>query len=147
MPNSQNILEPITLVSFGRSGTSLVSGLIAEGSGVDFVGETAQLLFSTWYGVTSSSGVIRQDRDTGWGRKYDIEMLAAEVTRVAFQTIFPSTNQHWLHKPIGIPEVFRLLPGDIAEKAAWYWQALNATFPHARLFTVDSDAFRPGIPI
>ncbi len=118
MPNSQNILELITSVSFGRSGTALVFGLIAEGSFFDFVGETTQLLFSTWYGVTASNVVTRQDRHTGWGRKYDIEMLADEVTRAAFQTIFPSTSLHWLHKPIGIPEVFRLLPGDIAENPA-----------------------------
>ena len=136
MPNNQNIDSPITLISFGRSGTTLVSNIFEYHSKFQNVNETTNLIFGTWQAVVSSSGVTPPlFKDGVYVTK---ENLAGRVVRKTFLTCFPDNRSNWFQKPIGIPNS---LPnwrddGKWQDAASSYWQVMKMSFPKAKYFTI-----------
>lgn len=136
MPNQDNIEAPITLVSFGRSGTSLISQIFALHPDCHSVNETANLIFDVWHAIKFSSG-FTPPLFEGDNRVSD-ENRASRIVRQVFLTCFPNDRSHWFHKPIGIPTVLQRNYDDDQwpEAAEWYWQVIRQTFPKARFFTI-----------
>lgn len=122
MPNWLNIQYPITLIGNGRSGTSLLSQAFKAHSECVYVGETVNLIQSTYYSMASS---LPQPR------KSDIP----EVIRGMFMHLFPSKKKYWFHKPIGVPIVYRNFTND-DDFCRWYWNVIDLVFPHSQYFTV-----------
>lgn len=123
MPNWRNIYGPITLVGNGRSGTSLVSQLFMNHPDGTYVGETSNLIHSVYYSMASSLPV---------GRKKDIP----DIIRGNFSTLYPSSEQFWFHKPIGVPLVSNFYKNKEADFYDWYWTVFDLIFPQATYFTV-----------
>ena len=134
MPSENNVTSPINLVSFGRSGTSLISAMLYASPEIDFVGETAQLIFFTWLAAERSLNIVRTNLHGSAPVARD-DFCAAAV-RGAFRAVFPSSRSRWLQKPIGVPEAFWLQKATGVDCAEWYWTAMNASFPDALTFTV-----------
>ncbi|WP_112320403.1 sulfotransferase [Oceanibium sediminis] len=138
MPNPSNITRPISLVSHGRSGTSLVMNILGAHPDVMTVGETAPMLFGIWHAVERVKGIIRPDPELA-GEDHDAR--CAKAVRAAFLATFPDPDPapaHWMQKPINMPWVTNHLPGirDMQGKAAWYWHAFHSSFPESRTITV-----------
>jgi hypothetical protein len=121
MPNPNNILSPLTIVGNGRSGTSLVSRILGDHPQCQFAGETANLIHSVWKSLESS--LIPKKHDE-----------IPEIIRQQFLYFFPNPAPFWMHKPIGVPIVWRLFDED--EFLDWYWDVMLAVFPQSRFFTV-----------
>jgi hypothetical protein len=136
MPNLRNIEAPVTLVAFGRSGTSLLSGLFDRHPDFSFAGETANLLFGSWHAVEFSASGIPPLVEGG--AHVSNEKRAARAVRQAFLTCVPDDRPRWFHKPIGVPIVVPVLfrIDQWPEAAEWYWKVMRASFPKARYFTV-----------
>ena len=58
MPNEDNILRPITLVSYGRSGTSLVHNILAAHPDIEGCGETMPLIFAETERLLKPGGIV-----------------------------------------------------------------------------------------
>ncbi len=130
MPNLRNIESPITLIGHGRSGTSVLLRAFDAHPDVEAVGESANLIFTTWRALEQIAGLTR------YGRR-EVDVDASVLVRNAFLHVFPSPKQHWMHKPIGIPRVWRDFAADDPDAfVAWYWRVFHASFPGARVFTV-----------
>ncbi len=100
MPNIRNIESPITLIAHSRSGTSVLLRAFGLHPDVEAVGETANLVFTTWRALEQISGLTR------YGNA-DCSADAAVLVRNAFLHAFPSPKRHWMHKPIGVPRIHR----------------------------------------
>ncbi len=122
MPNIDNILSPITIIGNGRSGTSLVSRLLGRHSQCAYVGETVNLIHSVWKSMESSLPAAKH---------VDIP----DAIRQSFMHFYPVRSSRWMHKPIGIPIIWRLF-GDEEEFYTWFWQVIDTVFPEATYFTV-----------
>jgi hypothetical protein len=122
MPNPQNISSPITMVGNGRSGTSLVSRILAGHPDCRFVGETVNLIHSV---VKSQQSSLPEKR---WK---DIP----EAIRQQFLQLFPSPQPRWMQKPIGLPIVAKMFPSE-EEFIRWYWDVFQQVFPDACYLTV-----------
>ena len=138
MPNPQNIHRPITMISHGRSGTSLAMNILGQHPDVLACGETAPMLFGTWHAMEKERGIIRPDPERPPG---DHDARCAKAVRAVFLATFPdgdSAAAEWMHKPINIPWVMNHLPGlkDWDEKAGWYWRVLHGSFPGSRNITI-----------
>ena len=134
MPNQNNIRSPITLVSFGRSGTSLVSDIFKRHPDCFAAGETLDLIFDPWRAVEMSGGRIQPLKGNDG---VSSEELAGRVVRNVFLTCFSSDRPRWFHKPIGIPT--NSAGADEAqwsERATWYWKVMRGAFPEAQYFTI-----------
>jgi len=134
MPNRDNIASPLTIISYGRSGTSLLSSILERSEAVDFVGETAQLIFSVWRGAETSSEIVRRDI----GTEYTVSPtdFCAAAVRAVFLEVFPSQKPLWLQKPIGIPECFWWFKETGVDAKTWYWNALKNSFPDGKYLTI-----------
>ncbi|OLP56956.1 hypothetical protein BJF92_20790 [Rhizobium rhizosphaerae] len=132
MPNPANINTPFTLISFGRSGTSLVSSVLDHHPAVDFIGETAQTIFFGWMAAEQSNGVVRRNVDRD--QVFDLDAFCARAVQGLFSHLFPSEKRFWLHKPIGIPQAIWHFAGD--DFPAWYWNVLHQSFPGSTTFTI-----------
>lgn len=134
MPNVNNICSPITLISYGRSGTSLLSSILEYSKDIDFLGETAPLIFNTWRGAESSYGIVRQNLCD------DAHIINKNFCGIAVQKlflgIFPSDKTFWLQKPIGIPECFWILKELGIDTKSWYWSVLKSSFPNGKFITI-----------
>src|SRR5688572_29787266 len=99
MPNSENILKPLVLISPGRSGTSLIAAALDARGDCFYCGETAELITKIWTGVEYSRehSLIKVDPETPPARH------CALAIRSVFLTFFASEKPLWFHKPIGIP--------------------------------------------
>lgn len=130
MPTELNINAPLTLISYGRSGTSLISNIMGMSSDIHFVGETAGLIFFTALGLEVSKDVVDLSHP-------DFKAKGPECIRQLFLRLFQSEKARWFQKPIGIPEAFNTLFNKTTdEKNIWYWNVLKETFPDALYLTV-----------
>lgn len=138
MPNPANITQPITLVSFGRSGTSLIYNILSAHPDVDGCGETQPLIFGPWEGARRVGGVIRPDATLPKGTPHDTR--CARAVQAVFLSMFPSNLPRWVHKPINVPftvnERQRKFPKRFERHAAHYWHVLGHSFPRGQVITV-----------
>jgi hypothetical protein len=136
MPNQHNIESPATLITSGRSGTSLLAAVFQQHADVQFVGETANLIFYTYEALDSSNSIIPSlfEGET-WVPN---DERAGRVVREAFLTSFPDSRRFWFQKPIGIPMPLatRFNEKEWSEAAEWYWKVLGRSFPKGKFFTV-----------
>lgn len=133
---NDEISSPISIVSYGRSGTSLLSWVLGNHPDVDFIGETAQMVFWTWLAVEQSHTVVRTNGDKPQAVTRESAVFCGEAVRSVFRGLFPSTKKYILQKPIGMPEAFWYLKLKKIECAAWYWNALNHSFPDGKFLTI-----------
>src|SRR5881392_2281706 len=91
MPNESNIGSPISLVAHGRSGTSLLFRAFGKLADVDCVGETANMIFTTWRALDQIAGITRYGVIPNPHYKQD----AARLVRNAFLQIFPSEKKDY----------------------------------------------------
>jgi hypothetical protein len=136
MPNPSNIEEPVVLVAYGRSGTSLMGEVFAHHPDFSSVGETANLIFGAWHALEFSAGVIAPLEENG--RTVEARERAGRVVRQAMLTCAPDDRSYWFQKPIGVPLAIstRYGDGEWAEAAEWYWEVMRRSFPRAKYFTV-----------
>lgn len=133
MPNADNITAPACLVGAGRSGTTLLTAALRQHPEMQAIGETGNLVFSTFHTIERSLPLC--------GSGYDASNATAAaqqaVTR-ALLDLFPSDRPRWFHKPIMIPEARRHFASDDAF-FEWYWKVSRLLFPQGRWFTVVRD--------
>lgn len=139
MPNAQNITRPITLISYGRSGTSLVHNVIADHPDVDGCGETGALLHGVWASSQKVKGVVRNDYDLG--RDVDMRLRSGKAVRAVFLSHFKDEDRsRWVHKPINVPATIAPEPQTAAwrvrKAAGTYWDAMAYSFPDSINITV-----------
>lgn len=139
MPNPDNITSPVTLVSYGRSGTSLVHRVLGAHPEVDACGETQPLIFGTWEATSRVRHVIRRDTHLPGG--VDFDARCAKAVRAVFLAHFDAPEKpRWAHKPINLPYTFDRRQKDNPRKMARaldsYWPIMNACFPDAANITV-----------
>jgi|GEM_PF-3033210 len=136
MPNRSNIDAPITLVGFGRSGSSLLSNVFGRHPDFQFVGETTNLIFGSWYAVEYSAGNIPALQERY--RFVPEDERAGRVVRETFLTCFPDSRRYWFHKPIGVPTtvVARFDQTQWSDAAEWFWKVMHISFPKGKFFTL-----------
>jgi hypothetical protein len=127
-------VSPITIVAYGRSGTSLLSKIFHHHAEVDFIGETAQLVFWNWVGAENSLTVVRKNIGGSGPLPYD--EFCGESVRCVLRGLVPSPRKHVVHKPIGIPQAFWFLKSKKIECGDWYWRVLSNSFPSGRFLTI-----------
>lgn len=140
-PNSlkavdEKLQAPITLIANGRSGTSLLQNIFNAHPEVSVAGETANLIFGTWYAVAKTKGVVPPLIANGKPVEWDER--AARSVRSVFGGMYQFETPHWMQKPIGQPVVYKQLRGAL-ELKEWfnlYWYVLEQVFPKGRFFTV-----------
>lgn len=141
MPNQQNIESPITLVSFGRSGTSLLSNIFSYHPQCRSINETVNLIFGIWHTVELAT-FVTDPLLVDNGVIISNEERAARAVRQTFLTCFPDDQPYWFQKPIGPPQALSAKFADgldesrWAEAAEWYWQVMTLSFPKAKYFTI-----------
>ncbi|MHA3976299.1 sulfotransferase [Halovulum sp. GXIMD14794] len=137
MPSEENITRPISLISRGRSGTSLVMNILKGHPDMIAVGETAQMVFGVWHSLEKSKGIIRPDPILGGVDNHDAR--CGKAVRAAMLATFPDTgHKEWMQKPINMPWVMRHFPKamGIPARCAWYWNAFHESFPDSRNITI-----------
>ncbi len=138
VPDPSNVTSPITLVGYGRSGTSLIMHVLGDHPNVEICGETQSLIAGTWHAAERLKGIVRPDQTLADGADHRDRCAAA--VRAAFLAMFPPNGRpRWMHKPIGIPWVFHTekfssLP--FQDRCAWYWDVFGRCFPDAKVLTI-----------
>jgi Sulfotransferase family len=136
MPNQDNIEAPVTLVSFGRSGTTVVSNVFEKHPEFSSVGETSNLIFGSWRAVEASAGTTPPSSQVNPGLSKE-ERISRTVHQV-FLTFLPDERPRWFQKPIHVPEVLSSILEDEnlwADAADWYWKVMRSVFPNAQYLT------------
>ena len=132
---------PITLISHGRSGTSLLQNVFAAHPNVSVAGETADLIFSTWYSIWRAKGIVPGLFDET-GKLVSWENRAASGVRAVFNEIFNLNTKYWMQKPIAQPFVMGYLRKKGDSEEDWfrlYWQILDQVFPKGKFVTILRD--------
>jgi Sulfotransferase family len=133
MPNAANITAPITLFGYGRSGTSLLFKSFLARNDTDCVGESANLIFTTWRALEQVSGLTRYGKIESKAYQAD----AAGLVQSAFSRIYPSERKYWMQKPIGTPRIMWDFNAEEQKTfPEWYWMVFNSSFPDARKFAI-----------
>ena len=134
---NEKIKSPITLISHGRSGTSLLQNIFDAHPDISVAGETADLIFSTWYSLWRAKGIIPGLIENGqvvpWKKR------AARGVRAVFDEIFNLETQYWMQKPIGQPFVSNYLRKQGSTLDEWfelYWSILDDVFPTGKYITI-----------
>lgn len=134
MPNASNIASPLTIIAYGRSGTSLLSAILEHSDNVDFVGETTELICSIWRGAETSAMIVRRNIDAS--DELSVNDFCTRAVQRMFLDMFPSEKPLWLQKPIGMPECFWLLNDIGIDSKTWYWNVLKSSFPEGKYLTI-----------
>lgn len=138
MPNTNNILAPVTLLANGRSGTSLIQSIFSNHPGFDTCGETAAQIFGTFHATDRLEGLVRADFRLP--KDASFKARSGKATRAALLETFRNPNtRFWMHKPIGVPWVWQALgQSELSEedRIKWYWDVLAYTFPESENITV-----------
>lgn len=140
MPNPNNIESPITLVAFGRSGTSLLSKIFDHYPGCQSVNETVNLIFDTWQAIEEAAPITAPFMENGI--RLSTEEQAGRAVRQIFLSCFPDEQPFWFQKPITPPRALSAkFPGLLNksrwdEAAIWYWEVMARSFPDAKYFTI-----------
>ena len=141
MPNPDNVAAPITLISFGRSGSSLIANAFERHPEFSNAGETVNLIVGSWRAVELANPVLNASIEDG--RYVSGELRASRLVRQALVTTVPSDRPRWFQKPIGVPvgitEIFSNDEWD--EAAVWYWKVFAQSFPGAKYFTILRNPF------
>ncbi len=136
MPNLENIDSPVTLISFGRSGSSLLSNIFERHPAFRFVGETVNLIFGIWNAVeVSASGMPALFENERWVPE---DERAGRAVRQGFLACLPDDRSRWFQKPIGMPTILvsNYDEGCWPDAAEHYWRVMKHSFPRARYFTI-----------
>lgn len=131
MPNRDNLTRPVCLVGLGRSGTTLITNIFRRHPDFQSLGETANLVFSTYYHIEKSLPI------TGPRNAERSDQIAARdcVYKILLD-LYASRRPLWFQKPILVPSVISMSRQNIAEFGTWYWSASHTLFPEGRFFTV-----------
>jgi Sulfotransferase family len=135
--NHQTLKSPITLISHGRSGTSLLQNIFDAHPEISVAGETADLIFSTWYSIQRAKGIIPGLIEEG--KLIPWEERTARGVRAVFNEMLKLETPYWMQKPIGQPFVIGYLRKDgmsLDEWFALYWQILSQVFPNGKFITI-----------
>lgn len=139
MPNKDNILEPISLISAGRSGTSLTTNILRAHPDVDAAGETIDLLYWTYTTIAELEIKVRAKRYADG--THSRTGRAAAATRSVFLSMMPAPNKSaWMQKPIGVPKYLQytmaLEDTPLSDHLDEYWDVMHDVFPKARNITI-----------
>ncbi len=133
----KKLKAPITLISHGRSGTSLLQNIFDAHPNISVAGETADLIFSTWYSIKKAEGLVPGLFENGkvvrWPER------TARGVRAVFGEIFDFPTEYWMQKPIGQPFVMGYLRKQTMSLDEWfelYWNILNDIFPQGKFITI-----------
>jgi hypothetical protein len=134
MPNLRNISKPLLLISYGRSGTSLVQAAFEERGDCFTCGETADLITKIWSGVEHSHNDLIVNVADG---TFSTHQHCALAIQSVFLSLFASEKPLWFQK-LSVSREWADKIGLIGEDAAadWYWRVITETFPEARCFTI-----------
>lgn len=130
--------SPVTLISHGRSGTSLLQNVFANHPEFSVAGETADIIFGTWYSLSMAEklvpGLFENGKLVPWN-----ERIARSV-RAVFQEMFQFQKPRWMHKPISQPAImgYILKARDLTIEG-WleaYWRILGEAFPTGSFITI-----------
>ena len=134
---NEKIKSPITLISHGRSGTSLLQNIFDAHPDISVAGETADLIFSTWYSIWRAKGIVPGLIENGkvvpWKKR------AARGVRAVFNEIFNLETEYWMQKPIGQPFVNNYIRKQGTTLDEWfelYWSILDDVFPTGKYITI-----------
>ncbi len=136
MPNVNNIESPFTLISYGRSGSSLLSKVFELHPDFAVIGETGNFTANLWKALEFSSGTMAPLIESGKWLADDER--AGRMVRASFRECFQDEKPHWFHKPIGVPIALsqRFNDGDWDGAATWFWNMYRTAFPKAKYFTI-----------
>ncbi|MFM7526927.1 MAG: sulfotransferase family protein [Nodosilinea sp.] len=129
--------SPITLIAHGRSGTSLLQNIFDAHPEVSVAGETADLIFSTWYSIHRAKGIIPGLTEAG--KLITWEERTARGVRAVFDEILRLDTKYWMQKPIGQPFVIGYLQKEGMSLDKWfelYWTILKQVFPQGKFITI-----------
>ncbi|MBR8828003.1 MAG: sulfotransferase [Gomphosphaeria aponina SAG 52.96 = DSM 107014] len=133
----EKLKQPITLISHGRSGTSLLQNIFEAHPDISVAGETADLIFSTWYSIERAKGIIPGLIENG--KVVAWEERVGRGVRAVFDEIFNLNTTYWMQKPIGQPFVINYLRKEGMSLDEWfqlYWSILNQVFPAGKFMTI-----------
>lgn len=124
------------LVSYGRSGSSLLSKVFELHPDFGFAGETGNFICDLWRSYEFSSGVIPPLYEEG--KLVSHPERQVRLVQESFLGCFPDEKKNWFHKPIGVPNVLssKFTDDEWDAAATWYWNVMNSTFPNAQYFTI-----------
>ncbi|QHQ33959.1 sulfotransferase [Algicella marina] len=132
MPNESNVTSPVTLISAGRSGTSLLQGIFRHHPDFQTCGETISLVIRGYFAAEKVLPFINNEQ-----HRTDEQRCGAAV-RGMFLQMMPSEEKYWFHKPLGAATIGRdLSPASDPEGyRAWYWNAMKQSFPDGTFITI-----------
>ncbi|MDJ0594699.1 MAG: sulfotransferase [Pleurocapsa sp. MO_226.B13] len=134
---NEKLKSPITLISHGRSGTSLLQNIFNTHPDISVAGETADLIFSTWYSLWRAKGIVPGLVENG--KLVPWKQRAARGVRSVFNEIFNLDTKYWMQKPIGQPFVSSYLRKQGNTLDEWfelYWSILDDVFPTGKFITI-----------
>ncbi|MEB3340211.1 sulfotransferase [Okeania sp.] len=129
---------PITLISHGRSGTSLLQNIFDAHPDISVAGETADLIFGTWYSISKIKGIVPGLFDEN-GKLVPWEERVALGVRAVFDQIFNLDRKYWMQKPISQPFIMQFLKMQEKNEKDWfnvYWSVLDQVFPEGKFITI-----------
>lgn len=128
---------PITLISHGRSGTSLLQNIFNAHPDIAVTGETTDLIFSTWYSIQKAQGIVPGCLENG--KPVSWEERSARSVRSIFNEMFNIDKKYWMQKPIAQPFVISYLRKKGMSLDEWfelYWNILEQIFPQGKFMTI-----------
>ncbi|WP_344249089.1 sulfotransferase [Isoptericola hypogeus] len=125
--------SPVSLVGWGRSGTTFVTNVFRRHPDFRALGETADVVFSTYGQIERSlayTGPIRGGRS--------VDTAARDAVHAVLVELYGSGKPRWFQKPIMVPGIADTFPS-IDAFGTWYWATFRSLFPDGRVLTVVRD--------